>query len=48
MNMVMTLSDTVAVLDYGKKIEEGTPEAVRKSPAVIEAYLGKSAIGAAS
>jgi len=45
MNMVMSLSDKVAVIDYGKKITEGSPESVRTSPEVIEAYLGKSAIG---
>jgi len=46
MNMVMSLSDRVAVIDYGKKITEGSPESVRTCPEVIEAYLGKSAIGA--
>jgi len=40
MGVVMDISDRVVVLDYGKKIGDGTPDAVRTNPEVIRAYLG--------
>jgi branched-chain amino acid transport system ATP-binding protein len=44
MRLVMGICERLMVLDYGRTIAEGPPEAIRKNPAVIKAYLGEDAV----
>ena len=39
-DVIMDIADRVVVLDFGRRIAQGTPEQVRNDPAVIDAYLG--------
>ena len=44
MSVVMNISDTITVMDFGRKIAEGKPEEIKRNPEVVKAYLGDDAI----
>jgi branched-chain amino acid transport system ATP-binding protein len=43
MGLVMSVSHRVTVLNFGRQIADGTPDQVKRNPAVVEAYLGAAA-----
>jgi branched-chain amino acid transport system ATP-binding protein len=43
MDVVMDISDRIMVMEWGRSIAEGTPDAVRADPRVVQAYLGVEA-----
>ncbi|MCX6000475.1 MAG: ABC transporter ATP-binding protein [Chloroflexi bacterium] len=46
MGVVMDITDKIAVLDFGRKIAEGTPDEIKRNPDVVKAYLGEPALTA--